>query len=307
MKKIDKIIVIFDEKHETQTAMLRALELARLTQTSIHIIATVFSNTNFSDGEMMIETLQLLREGIQSRLNRELREYIDSLDATGIDISYESLWSNRPHHDIAELCERESFDLLIKTANKHGRFEGIFHTPLDWHLLRECPCPVLLVSDELWPEGSSIVAAIDANSDDQDHRDLNTQLLKTANYLGNLLNNTVYAVNACPPLPVLIDLEYTSIDPTSYINNMHEMARKNTVDIIKPFNIDENHIKVVDGVPEDVIPDIAEQLESRLIILGTVSRTGLKGYIMGNTAEQLLHNFNCDVLALKPEGFHYKD
>jgi len=305
MNKLNKILVIFDEKHETQTAVLRAIELAKLTQSSIHIVATVFSSLNFVDGELLVETEQLLREGIQSRLNRELRKYIDSLDAAGIDISYESLWSPRAHHDIAELCEKEPFDLLIKTANKHGRFEGIFHTPLDWHLLRECPCPVLLVSEEQWPEGSSIIAAIDANSDDEAHSNLNGQLLETANFLGGLLNNKVYAVNACPPLPVLIDLEYTSVDPSGYLNNMHQAAKRNTIDIIEPYNLDEANIKVVDGIPEDVIPDLAEQLESRLIILGTVSRTGIKGYFMGNTAEQLLHNLNCDVLALKPEGFHF--
>jgi len=303
MDSLNKILVIFDEKHEAQTAMSRAIELSRRTNASIHIIATFYTNLNYIDSEMLIETESLLREGIQSRLNRELRDYIDSLDAAGIDISYESLWSPRAYQDIVELCEREPFDLLIKTANKHGRFEGIFHTPLDWHLLRECPCPVLLVSEEKWPEGSSIVVAIDANSDDAAHKELNTELLTTANYLADLLNNQIYAVNACPPLPVLIDLEYTSVDPTGYLNNMRGVAKENTLEIIQPFNLDESNIKIVNGIPEDVIPAVADEMDCRLIVLGTVSRSGVKGYIMGNTAEQLLHNLHCDVLAIKPENF----
>ena len=305
MDTINKILVIFDEKHQTQTAMLRAIELSRLTQASIHIIATAYTNLSVINGELLMETQELLREGIQSRLNRDLRDYIDALDAAGIDISYETLWSPHPYHDIADLCERETFDLLIKTANKHGSFEGIFHTPLDWHLLRECPCPVLLVSEEKWPEGSSIITAIDANTDDEAHRNLNGLLLETANYFGELLNNNIFVANACPPLPVLIDLEYTTIDPNRYYRDMHEVAQNNTLDIIAPSNLDESNIKIVNGQPEDVIPDLADELNSRLIILGTVSRTGIKGYIMGNTAEQLLHNLHCDVLALKPEGFHY--
>ncbi len=305
MDKLKKILVIFDEKYNTQTAMLRAVELSRLTQASIHLVATTYTGLNFVDGELLIETEALLREGIQSKLNQELRNYVDSLDAAGIDISYESLWSPRAHHDIAKLCADEPFDLLIKTANKHGRFEGIFHTPLDWHLLRECPCPVLLVSGEKWPEGGSIIAAVDANTDDEAHINLNGQLLETASYLGGLLNNEVIITNACPPLPVLVDLEYTSIDPSTYIDGMHKAAKRNIMDIIKPYDIDESKVKILDGIPEDEIPKLADKLNSRLIVLGTVSRSGLKGYIMGNTAEQLLHNLHCDVLAIKPEGFHY--
>jgi len=307
MEKLDKILVIFDEKHQTQTALLRAMELSRVTGATIHIVATTYTNLSYVNGELLAKTEALLREGIQSKMNRELRKYIDSVDAQGLDISYESLWSPRPHHAIAKLCEEEPFDLLIKTANKHGRFEGIFHTPLDWHLLRECPCPVLLVTTDEWSEGGSIITAIDANTDDKAHINLNGQLLETANYLGRLLDNKVYVANACPPLPVLVDLEYTSIDPSTYINSMHTAAEKNINTIVAPYNIEKSNIKVLDGIPEDEIPKLAEQLDSRLIMLGTVSRSGLKGYIMGNTAEQLLHNLHCDVLALKPKGFHLPD
>jgi len=304
MDKLNKILVIFDEKHNTQTAMLRAIELSKLTGASIHIVASAYTNLNFLNGELLVETEALLREGIQSKLNKELRTYTDSLDAGGIDISYESLWSPRPHYDIARLCKNEPFDLLIKTANKHGRFEGIFHTPLDWHLLRDCPCPVLLVSEEKWTKDGPIIAAIDANTDDEAHIKLNHQLLETANYLSSLLGNKVIVGNACPPLPVLVDLEYTSIDPTTYIDSMHKAAENNIAIITQSYGIEKENVKVVDGIPEDEIPRLAEKLNSRLIILGTVSRSGLKGYLMGNTAEQLLHNIHCDILALKPEGFH---
>ena len=303
MDKLNKILVIFDEKHNTQIAMLRAIELSKLTGATIHIVASAYTNLNFLNGELLLETEALLREGIQSKLNKELRTYTDSLDADGVDISYESIWSPRPHYDIAKLCGDEPFDLLIKTANKHGRFEGIFHTPLDWHLLRECPCPVLLVSEEKWSVDGPIIAAIDANTDDQAHISLNHKLLETANYLSSLLDNEVIVANACPPLPVLVDLEYTSIDPTTYINSMHQAAENNINIITKPYGIEKENIKVIDGIPEDEIPRLAEELDCRLIILGTVSRTGLKGYLMGNTAEQLLHNIHCDIIALKPKDF----
>jgi universal stress protein E len=35
----------------------------------------------------------------------------------------------------------------------------------------------------------------------------------------------------------------------------------------------------------------------------TVGRTGIPGLLMGNTAETILQQVNCSVLAIKPPGF----
>jgi nucleotide-binding universal stress UspA family protein len=37
--------------------------------------------------------------------------------------------------------------------------------------------------------------------------------------------------------------------------------------------------------------------------MGTVARTGISGFFMGNTAETILNQLNCSVLAVKPHGF----
>jgi len=300
---MNKIIVIFDEKNEQQTAMERALELAKLSGASIHIVATIFSTLNFSYSQLQIDTESILRESMQSRLSNDLKKYIASVDSSNIEISYETLWSPRPAVDIAQLCSDQSFDLLIKTANKHHLFDGIFHTPLDWHLLRECPCPVMLVSNNAHAPDSPLIVAIDANTDDEDHSNLNTKLLNSANFFSKLFNEQILAVNACPPLPIMTGLEYASIDPSSYLQEMKETALENTLKIIKHHNLDETNIKILEGIPEEVIPDFAEKRDSRLIILGTVSRSGLSGMFMGNTAEQLLYNLQCDILAIKPDNF----
>jgi nucleotide-binding universal stress UspA family protein len=37
--------------------------------------------------------------------------------------------------------------------------------------------------------------------------------------------------------------------------------------------------------------------------MGTVARTGIAGFFMGNTAESILTQLECSVLTLKPQGF----
>jgi universal stress protein E len=39
------------------------------------------------------------------------------------------------------------------------------------------------------------------------------------------------------------------------------------------------------------------------LVMGTMSRGGIPGLLIGNTAEKVLYRANCSVLTLKPDGF----
>ena len=56
------------------------------------------------------------------------------------------------------------------------------------------------------------------------------------------------------------------------------------------------------GSPSAIIPNLARTLRVDLIVMGTVARTGIPGLIIGNTAESILRDIDCSLLAVKPEG-----
>jgi universal stress protein E len=60
---------------------------------------------------------------------------------------------------------------------------------------------------------------------------------------------------------------------------------------------------VEQGLPEEVIPEVANKLNAAMVIIGTTGRTGLSAVFIGNTAEHVIDKINCDVLALKPQGY----
>ena len=66
------------------------------------------------------------------------------------------------------------------------------------------------------------------------------------------------------------------------------------------FGIDEDHTHVREGFPEEVIPEVAKEIEAELVILGTVGRTGLSAALLGNTAEHVISKLSCNLLAIKP-------
>ena len=63
------------------------------------------------------------------------------------------------------------------------------------------------------------------------------------------------------------------------------------------------HLHLIEGDPVERIPDLVMEQGIDLLVMGTVCRTGLAGFFIGNTAEKVLSEVNCSVLTVKPKGF----
>ena len=72
---------------------------------------------------------------------------------------------------------------------------------------------------------------------------------------------------------------------------------QDTMSYLKP------RMHIVKGRAHEVIPNLAGETKADLVVMGTLARTGIPGLIVGNTAESILNNLNCSVLAIKPSGF----
>ncbi len=54
------------------------------------------------------------------------------------------------------------------------------------------------------------------------------------------------------------------------------------------------------GAPAVELPAVARSVRAGLVVMGAMSRSGLKRIFIGNTAEQVLDSLQCDVLIVKP-------
>lgn len=52
-----------------------------------------------------------------------------------------------------------------------------------------------------------------------------------------------------------------------------------------------------------ILPAFIEAEGIDLVVMGTLSRTGVTGLIAGNTAEKVFYSADCSVLAVKPPDF----
>ena len=53
----------------------------------------------------------------------------------------------------------------------------------------------------------------------------------------------------------------------------------------------------------DAITATARRLSAAIVVMGAISRRGLKRIFIGNSAEQLLDELRCDLLVVKPAQF----
>jgi len=65
----------------------------------------------------------------------------------------------------------------------------------------------------------------------------------------------------------------------------------------------EHQVYMLKGEAGRLILALAKAREVELIVMGTVSRTGLTGFLIGNTAEKVLRQADCSVLVVKPDKF----
>lgn len=60
---------------------------------------------------------------------------------------------------------------------------------------------------------------------------------------------------------------------------------------------------VVEGPAPHALPRFVQEARVDLLVMGTVGRTGIKGLLIGNTAEEILARTPGSILAVKPPGF----
>jgi nucleotide-binding universal stress UspA family protein len=75
---------------------------------------------------------------------------------------------------------------------------------------------------------------------------------------------------------------------------------------LQPIDLDGlityRHLPRNDDVPWAIVK-LAKSKKIDLLVMGTVHRSGLAGFFIGNTAEKVLSEVNCSVLTVKPAGF----
>lgn len=303
MSLYNNVLVVLDPTADEQKALERALELARRQGCKLTAFLSVYEFSYEMTTMLSGDERESMKQAVIKDRELWINEYLHVPREQGMALDIKVVWHNRPFEAVVKAVLEDNYDLVIKGTHDHDVLKSMIFTPTDWHILRKCPCPVLLVKEHDWPEQGNIIAAVNAGSEKEHHQSLNQRVITKAKQMAKLLNAKVHLVNAYPGTPVNIAIEIPEFNPQEYNETLHRHHKDAVLAMGKSYEINAEHCHVLEGMPEDVIPKLAKKLDAEMVIIGTIGRTGLSAAIIGNTAEHVIDRLDCDVLALKPENF----
>ncbi len=293
--KYHHLLVIADRpEDQPELAIQRAAAIAEA-DANINVVAFVHDQL-LDDSELYSpdEVEHYKRQLIDAR-NAWLDELLATHASEHVRLQGEVVWCK----DIAGWVQRHvgerPCDLVLKTGN---RTENLWYTPTDWRLLRECDVPVYIGSRNAWRSQSHILATVDIASRNAVQVELNHKVMRHARRMAQALGSTLHLAYAVPVSQLMLDLE--AFDESDYRRRFQRRHEEKLIKFAREYDVERDHVHVQVGLPQKVIPRIANELKAELVVLGSSGRHGLIGTLLGGTVEQTMHVLRTDVLSVRP-------
>lgn len=302
MKRFRNISLIYECDQSTleRAALLAKDNRARLT--IVHPVKDAPTGwERLIVGNKSVDVQKIVRQEQQARL----KEVAQSVKAMGVRPATRVL-EGEPFLEIIRDVIENQRDLVIMTAEgKGGLPERLFGSTSQW-LMRKCPAPVLVLKPARKKRSQRILAAIDPVVTGDAHDTLNGVILELASSLAARENAKLHIAHAWTLMGESM-MRRTIGVPAAEVDRAvrEEAAQRQTLAeaLLAKHSLDRHQLHVVKGIAAEVIPLLVKKLGIDMLVIGTVCRTGIPGFIIGNTAEQVLDAVDCSVLTVKPAGF----
>lgn len=316
MQRFKKILLVLDGKSNHKPALTRALELAKVNKAQLKIIDVLDSpvpevqfGTPFELEKLILEKQDLIEMEVESRRSK-IQNLIKVSSVNDIRLSSDVLLG-KPYFETIYQVLKFNFDLVIKNSEgKAGLIWGFLGNN-DFNLIRKCPCPVWLIKPNQTKKFKGILAAVDLDiiSNDNGEEKLNKKIIEIAVSLAQKEKSDLHVLHVWDFILKSDSKSLKTKLSESQLKKLIAWEKKKREEILNQLvsEYSPNGLNVkfhlVKGDPKKDIPKFAKNKKIELLVMGTVGRTGIPGFFIGNTSESILNKINCSLLTVKPDGF----
>lgn len=316
MKRFKNILYLNEPTVDQASAVARAVSLAENNQADLTIVDVI--PTQVVEAGIGLPPGGPISEELRAAVESDHRKILESTIQPfreRLQIRLDVL-VGKTYLETIRAVLKNGYDLLIKPAENPSWTNRLFGSD-DLHLLRKCPCPVWFMKPPEKPNYSNIMAAVDFDLlvPLPSEHDLNREILELAASVALTDFASLHIAHAWEAVAEKTMLSRGGMSPegvTNYVerdqahhrNELYRLAEnlrgwigKDAYDYLSP------RVHLPEGPAKKVIAPLAAELRADLVVMGTVARTGISGLIIGNTAEAILDQLTCSVLAIKPPGF----
>lgn len=309
MKRFKNILFYIDGMDNPTPSLHRAVNLAKTNQARLTLIdviqpvdtpAQIKTRFNLELTDLLIaqrkQALEKLCAAIDPDGHLIDSRLIDNRILTGVSFV-----------EVIKLIQRDNYDLLVKVANPPVGINEHLFGGNDLHLFRKCPCPVLIDRPDSPKPYQIILAAVDIA--DSGNIKSNSLIMDLATSLANREQaqlNVIHAWNIAGESAFRSSqFHLTGIELDAMQTYEVETRKSKLNSLLQDYGLStqDEHVHLVKGSATESINKVADSIEADIIVMGTLGRTGIPGFFIGSTAEEVLHTTNVSVLAVKPPGF----
>ncbi|MBF7730524.1 universal stress protein [Pseudomonas sp. N040] len=295
--KLQMLLVVIDPTKQAQPALERAAWLARQSGAALELLVCEYHATLESSSLFDRKSRETARE----HLLQERRDWLESLALPlrneGLRVQTEVRWGRPLHKVVLERASELQPDLLFKAASEHGKLRQLLLSNSCWELIRHATVPLWLVHHGAGRPYQRLCAAIDPLHSFDKPAALDHRLLTAASELSSLLKLEAHALHCYAPLPpsMLFDAELVAHYP-QYLQNSGKEHRAALEQLQKQYPQVLANGHLIEGYAEEEIPKFVREQSIDLLLMGAVSRSHVESALIGNTAERVLEQVDCDLL-----------
>jgi universal stress protein E len=308
MNRFKNILLYHDSETSARITLKRTVELARRNGAQLTVVDVIEEPSFFSKMLLTTSSKKDLDKLVQEKKAKHLDKVLAFAEKEGMS-GHAKLLFGTPFIEIIREVLRNDYDLVVKTAQGRGGSRTALFGSTAMHLIRKCPCPVWVMNPTQKRKYVRILAAVDPESGDPVRESLNTKIMDLATSQARLDQSRLHVVHVWSVYGETVLTSGRSKVPKEEfgqlidrIRTVHQQGLDGLLGRYDLADID-HQVHMLRGKPEGLIPEVAKRKRIDFTIMGTVCRTGVSGFLIGNTAEKVLQQIDCSILAVKPDGF----
>lgn len=291
-----RLLLIAPSQPVYSPALEYAGGLAQTLNAALHLVAFVHAAELDVVRHGSSVNLDKARNGMMDVYRLWLNNETVSLREKGIEVQHEVIWGKPTAFELATYARQMNADLIIKDLHEGAHLKRPVLSSLDWDLLCASPTSVLYIKQAPAPRLRKFLVAVDIELEGEGRATENDQVIRMARQLADARHALLHLITVynCDAVGCKrITAAFSSGELPSY------EARRNVFDALATehgFAKDHRHFLV--GAPANVIRGYVQRNAYDLLIIGSANHHLLSSTI-GSTAEGILDNPVCNVLALK--------
>lgn len=262
-----------------------------------HLRRAVHSMSYQAKLDLLSADGQLFQKEIREDSDRKIRQQIAALESRDIEISYETLLGE-PFVEMTHAVQQEGYDLVFSGTRGRSGWKEFFVGSTAKRLIRKCPSAVWIVKPEHADPPKVILAPCDFS-------DVSRRAVLQGLWLADQSSAEFHVLHVIDSKDVPDDLMEKLSENGSVRERINQEAAQRLETFLGSLGRDTTRVQchLSWGDPWKEIGRIATKHGADLIAMGTVGRSGVRGVLLGNTAERVLETCDCSILTMKPDDY----